>query len=123
MENQDAREKAGNLVATLEQADLIVMSSERMRRPILDMPDRFPLSAAYYRLLSSGNLCFERAYRDQRGYPVLGFKVDDQSAQETWSVYDHPTVEIYRKLSCFDAGRVEAQLMESLQAKKDGSGG
>jgi hypothetical protein len=126
MEYPDTPAKAHHLAATLDQADLVVMSSERMRRPILNLADRFPLSAAYYRLLSSGALCFERAYRDQRGYPVLGRKVNDQSAQETWSVYDHPTVEIYRKIACFDAKRVEAQLMESVprtDQKKDSNGG
>lgn len=114
MEFPDTPEKAHKLAATLDQADLVVISSERMRKPILALADHFPLSSAYYRLLASGGICFERAYRDQRGYPVLGHKFNDEAAQETWSVYDHPTVEIYRKLACFDVKRVEAQLVDAL---------
>ncbi|MER8956528.1 hypothetical protein NKH98_28215 [Mesorhizobium sp. M0833] len=114
LEAPDNEEKAAKIAKLLDQADLVILSSERMRKPITALASRFPMTSAYYEMLGSGELCFERVYRDQRGYPVLGFAFSDRSAQEPWSVYDHPTVEIYRKLGCYERQRTQSRLIQAL---------
>lgn len=72
------------------------------------------MSTAYYAMLADGSLCFEPIYRSKVGYPVAGFRFDDTDVQEPWSVYDHATVEIYRKQPCFDGKKVETTLLQAL---------
>lgn len=110
----DNAEKAHTIATRLAGADVLAISSERMRKPILALGERFPMTTRYYRMLASGELCFELVYQNKPGYTVLGQRFDDSWAQEPWSIYDHPQVEIYRKLDCYDAGKVEAALLQAL---------
>lgn len=114
IEAPDNAEKARNIAQRLGAADFLAISSERFRKPILALSKRFPMTGAYYRLLAEGKLCFEQVKAQPSAYPVLGFKLDDRGAQEPWSVYDHPTVEIYRRLGCYDAGETERLLLQAL---------
>lgn len=118
LEYPDDEQKARNIAGRLDQADYLIVSSDRMRKPILALSERFPLTTAYYGMLASGDLCFERIYERRPGYRVLGVTLDDSDAQETWTVYDHPSVEIYRKTGCYDREQTERRL---LQALKNGS--
>jgi hypothetical protein len=114
IEAPDSPEKARNMAKRLGEADMLVISSERFRKPMLALSERFPMTAAYYRLLARGELCFEPVYSDPSTYPLVRFDLDDRWAQEPWSVYDHPTVEIYRKLPCYDAVETERRLLQAL---------
>jgi hypothetical protein len=116
LEYPDSADKARGIAEGLAQADVLAMSSERMRKPILALSNRFPMSAAYYRLLAAGELCYGVIYEDRSAYPLLGLRLDDTGAQEPWTVYDHPSVTIYKKLPCFNQTDVEAKLIAALPA-------
>lgn len=114
LEIPDSAEKAKAIAARLATADLLAISSERIRKPILALGDKFPMTTEYYRMLASGALCFQLIYENKPGYTVLGQRFDDGGAQEPWSVYDHPEVQIYRRLDCYDPQKVEAALLQAL---------
>jgi len=116
LEVPDSAEKAHAIATRLGAADVLVISSERLRKPILALSSRFPMTSAYYRMLADGELCYELVYENKPGYTVLGQRFDDGGAQEPWSVYDHPQVEIYRKLDCYDARQVESALLQALKS-------
>lgn len=104
-------EKAARIAALLATADLLVESSARMSATIPRIPAHRPIAAAFYRLRDSGNLCYEEVARFTRGIPILGlFEINDSWAQEPWTVYDHPTVRLFRRLPCFDEAAIEAAL-------------
>lgn len=117
LEYDDGRDKAKNIAERLGAADLLAISSERIRKPLIALAERFPMMPVYYSMLSSGELCYDLVFKLRPGYEVLGYSFDDSAAQEPWSVYDHPTVEIYRRLPCYDAARVEKRLLDALPAK------
>jgi hypothetical protein len=119
LELPDTADKAAHMVATLDKSDLVVISSGRFRDHMPRLPARFPLTTAYYTALSEGDLCFKAVLALKPGYRVLGFTLDDSSAQEPWTVYDHPTVEIFRKLPCFDAGNARALFERALAGSTD----
>jgi YYY domain-containing protein len=86
------------LASTLEQVDYIVLSSDRVAGSIPRLPWRYPVTAEYYRLLESGQLGFQLVY-ESRSMPQLGpLRIDDLHADESFTVYDHPRVRIYRKV-------------------------
>lgn len=100
----------GRIAAALDEAEYLTISSGRQLEVMPRLPERFPTVTNYYAVLLSGRLCFERVLYLDRGYPLPFFPFDDRFAQEPWRVYDHPIVQIWRKLPCFDRAEAERLL-------------
>ncbi len=106
-ENADKRSK---LEGVLDQSQYIVMSSRRLIGSIPRLPERYPLATTYYRLLESNELGFQLAARFQVE-PSLGpLKFDDSNAQEDFTVYDHPLVEVWQKRPDYSSAAMRQQL-------------
>lgn len=102
----DTTAKARRLADILGEADYLAVSSGRQRDAMSGLPDRFPMTAAYYAALSGGDLCYQSVLRLDRGYPLMGIRLNDLWAQEPWRVYDHPVVEVFRRQPCFDSAKI-----------------
>lgn len=106
----DNPDKLNRMVENLTQADYIVLSSNRLYDSIPRLPMRYPMTSRYYELLFSGRLGFERV-KEFTSYPTfLGIQIPDQAAEESFSVYDHPRVQIFQKTAAFDAAKVRKEL-------------
>ena len=111
----DTPEKLNWMVDNLAKADYIVLSSNRLYDSIPRLPVRYPLASRYYELLFRGELGFDRI-KDFTAYPrLLGIQLPDQSAEESFSVYDHPRVQIYQKTAAFNADQVREKLGQGIQ--------
>ncbi|RJR25947.1 hypothetical protein C4578_00590 [Candidatus Microgenomates bacterium] len=80
------------LLLSLEKSDYIFVPSRRIFANHQRLTERFPLTAKYYQLLFSGKLGFVKI--KEISYNPLIF---DEMAEETFSVFDHPTIRIYKK--------------------------
>jgi uncharacterized membrane protein len=81
----------------LRQADYLVISSNRFYGWLPRLRDRYPITNRYYDLLFAGELGFELA-KTFTSYPRLdGLAFNDDHADESFTVYDHPKVLIFRK--------------------------
>ena len=110
----DTPDKLNWMVDNLTQADYIILSSNRLYGSIPRLPMRYPMTTRYYELLFSGNLGFERI-KDFTSYPSLfGIQIPDQSAEESFSVYDHPRVQIFKKTAAFNPEQVRRLLSEGI---------
>jgi YYY domain-containing protein len=106
----DNPDKLNWMVENLTQANYIILSSNRLYDSIPRLPVRYPLTSRYYQLLFSGELGFERI-KEFTSYPTfLGISIPDQSAEESFSVYDHPRVQIFQKTAAFDPQLVRQKL-------------
>lgn len=95
------------LLEQIDQADVIVLSSNRVYDSIRRMPMRFPALIRYYHALFSGELGF-RLVADIHSYPsIAGIPIPDQGAEEAFSVYDHPRILIFQKTPDFSSKRAE----------------
>ena len=85
------------LARHLDRADYIFVPSRRIWANYLKFPERFPKTNQYYNSLFSGELGFEKLaeFRSQPG--LLGVKIDDEFAEESFTVFDHPVIRIYRR--------------------------
>lgn len=102
--------KRRQLIATLDAASVIVLSSNRLYGSIPRAPWRYPLSRLYYELLFGNQLGFqlEKVFTS---YPRIGsLEVADDDAEEAFTVYDHPKVLIFRKTSEYSHDRVKTLL-------------
>ncbi|MCR4405353.1 MAG: DUF2298 domain-containing protein [Anaerolineae bacterium] len=98
MYEEDTRQKYELLRDRLQQADYIVLSSNRLYRTIPRLPQRYPMSTRYYELLFSGQLGFEKV-AEFTTYPRLGpVTIPDDAADESFTVYDHPKPIIFKKV-------------------------
>ena len=110
----DNPDKLNWMVDNLTQADYIILSSNRLYDSIPRLPMRYPLTTRYYELLFSGKLGYERV-KEFTSYPsLLGIQIPDQSAEESFSVYDHPRVQIFKKTAAFNPDEVRRLLGEGI---------
>ncbi len=93
----DTAAKREQLLAVLDEADAVVLASQRGVGSICRVPDAYPLTSEYYHLLFSGALGFRPAATFQRRIGFGPLSVSDLAAEEALSVYDHPPVWIFVK--------------------------
>jgi YYY domain-containing protein len=110
----DTPDKLNWMVENLTQADYIILSSNRLYDSIPRLPMRYPLTTRYYQLLFNEKLGFERV-KEFTSYPtILGLQINDQNAEESFSVYDHPRVQIFKKTAAFNPEEVRRLLGEGI---------
>lgn len=70
------------------------------------LPQIFPKTANFYAALFDGKLGFTKI-KEFTSYPMIqlgpqsgGFKLEfpDEKAEETWSVFDHPVIRVFKKM-------------------------
>ncbi len=109
--DDDTPQKAASLAQTLAQADAVVLSSPRLYPDSIPrLPERYPLTNRYYQLLFAGKLGFHLAAVFQNSPHLFGVSFDDSGADESYFVFDHPTVHIFLP----DATRPTAAQLEQL---------
>jgi len=113
MYEPDTRAKFDNIRRVLREADYILISTNRLYRTIPRLPERYPVSTEYYRLLFAGELGFE-PIQVFSSYPRLGgWEVVDDEADESFTVYDHPKAIVFAKVRDLSDAEFEALLAEA----------
>ncbi len=127
----DNEAKLARFQEMLDKADYIFITSNRQWGTIPRVPERYPLTTAYYRallgcppaedLLRCYRLAEPGMYEGQLGfelvqtftsYPSLAlpagdvWQINDQFAEEAFTVYDHPKVMIFRKTADYSPAQV-----------------
>jgi len=112
--DEDGPEKLAQVVGLLDEADAVILSSNRLYGSIPRLPMRYPMTVRYYQSLFNGTLGFEKA-AEFTSYPSLfGLEFPDRGAEEPFTVYDHPQVQIYRKTATFSRERAREILGEGV---------
>lgn len=106
----DTSEKWQTINNQLSETDYIIIASNRLYTPLTKLTDckKLPAGRCYtqtaqhYNKLFDGSLGFKKA-AEFSTLPQLSifnfqFSIDDSSADESFTVYDHPKVMIYKKL-------------------------
>lgn len=133
----DNADKLARFLTSLDQADFLFISSNRQWGTVTRVPERYPLSTAYYRALLGcppdkdvvwcyrvaepgmfkGALGFELVQVFE-SYPNLGdVQVNTQFAEEAFTVYDAPKVMIFQKTGQYDSAAVR-QLLGAVDLTK-----
>ena len=133
----DTPHKFDGLAADLARADYILFYSNRLYGTITRLPERYPVTSAYYRLLFGGELGYqlanvETAYPnlagvtlvdDTYGRPGLpkpkgqelppGLNINLGYADESFSAYDHPKGLIFENVERFDADTIRSRILDA----------
>lgn len=105
---EDTPEKRELLVQWLDEADYIILSSNRLYGSIPRLPMRYPMTTRYYEALFAGELGFDLVQEFTSRPRLLGIEIVTDYADETFTVYDHPKVLIFQKRDDFDLRQVRA---------------
>jgi uncharacterized membrane protein len=95
---EDTAEKFEILKEKLRGADFVVYSSKRIYDSVDELPERYPMTNLYYDAMWDGRLGFELAAEFTAPPQLFGWVFDDRDADESWSLYDHPQVTVFRKV-------------------------
>ena len=138
----DGEAKVDHIAQVLSSSDYIVFFSNRLYGTIPRLPDRYPVTSEYYHLLFSGQLGFQLesfftsypnllgvSFVDDTfadpGLPAPGalatFRPSPLSlnlgrADESFTVYDHPKVLVFKKHSQIPVADLRQELMDALKA-------
>jgi YYY domain-containing protein len=122
--DEDAN-KVTRFMDVLDRTEYIFITSSRQWGSLPRIPERFPLTVTYYRALigcpedKTVESCFINAQvsnvHNDYGFelvqvfenaPQLGLlKINDQGAEEAYTVYDHPKVLIFHKTADYDSAK------------------
>jgi hypothetical protein len=96
-----AEEKQRKLDNLINESDYFILLSRRVYKNSFDRPDKFPRAAEFYRRLFDGSLGYKKIYE-----PIMpsAFILRPSSLlfpEETFEVFDHPTILIFRKVNTF----------------------
>lgn len=88
----------------LQQADYLIIASNRLYTPLQkltncqDLPPGkcYSVTAQYYQDLFSGKLGYSQVAEFTSFPSLFGLSINDQSADESFTVYDHPKVIIFK---------------------------
>ncbi len=85
----------------LNKSDYLILSSNRGFGSIPTVPERYPRMTRFYKDLFAGELAYKKI-KEFSSYPSLTYfgipiTIPDGIADESFSVYDHPQVLIFKK--------------------------
>jgi YYY domain-containing protein len=126
----DVEEKRQMLIDNLDRADYVIIQSQRRIWSVCRMPAVYPMTMEYYRALFDGRLGFELVQTFQHPFafgplvvsdlagsvswnaePELPmFNLNPLAAEESFSVYDHAPVWIFKKMDGYSTADVESIL-------------
>ncbi len=98
--DQDAPEKWQKMNTLLANADYYILSSNRAWGSMPTVPEKYPLMNIFYKELFGGKRGFTKV-KEFTSYPSLTylgipFELNDDWAEEAFTVYDHPKVLIFK---------------------------
>ena len=93
---KDSSEKTEILVDNLRSADYLVFSSPRFWKNIPKDSEGYPISSEYYEAIFDGRLGYERVFEINKYPSLFGIDIPDNLSEETFKVFDHPRVLIFK---------------------------
>jgi hypothetical protein len=103
MYDADNAAKVEYLAANLSSSSYLIFNSRRLYGTLIHLTDKYPLTSRYYKLLFAGKLGY-REVAQFTSYPaIFGLTINDDASEETFQVYDHPKVIIFKDIGHFNA--------------------
>lgn len=133
----DNQEKLERFIGNLDSGDYVFITSNRQWATTTRVPERYPLTTAFYRALIGCpaekdviwcyNVAEPGMFQGQMGYElvktftsypeIFGHQINTQFAEEAFTVYDAPKVLIFKKTDAYNTSNVRA-ILEKVDLSK-----
>lgn len=108
--DQDTPAKMQRLAREVASANFIALQTKRLYGATTQASARFPLTSNFFYLLFAGDLGYE-ILADFTSRPTLfGLELPSELADESFSVYDHPKVLVFRNQRHLSATEIEERI-------------
>jgi len=85
------------LAQKLKENEYFLILSRKVFQNRLKNPDLFPNSASFYDNLFQNRSEFVKIYESENPFQIFGIKIDDNNSEESFQVYDHPQLLLFKK--------------------------
>jgi hypothetical protein len=107
----DSREKAEEMAKQLASSDYLVFATRRVYATVGVHPEIYPNSARYFQLMLHEELGYVKE-KEFAVYPHLfGITINDDASEETFQVYDHPKVMIFKNNGKFSQEQLTKMIL------------
>ncbi|PID57991.1 hypothetical protein CSB45_04685 [candidate division KSB3 bacterium] len=108
----DCEQKIRTIAEQLHESEVVVLATRRVYASILRVPERYPLTSNYYKLLFDGSLGFQPVEPFTNAPVLFGITFNDDLADESFSVYDHPKTILFRKTEQLSSNELYELMMQ-----------
>ncbi len=102
--DEDNAAKKNYYADKLVTGDFIVLSTRRMWATMPRLGEKYPLTKLFYQRLLDGSLGYKEVGRFTSYPQLFGVSVNDDGAEESIQVFDHPTVLIFQNVAHYSNG-------------------
>lgn len=106
--------KIRRLARELATGDYVAFQTKRLYGAVTMAPDKYPLTNNLFYLLFAGDLGYELVYEHASRPGLFGIEFPDELADESFTVYDHPKVLIFRNRDRLDEGEIFRRVMSGV---------
>lgn len=100
----DNQQKLNYFATKLAQGDYLVLCTRRLWGTLIHRQDKYPLTSKYYKMLFNGSLDYTMVAKFSSSPRFFRWEINDDGAEETFQVYDHPTVLIFKNNHRLNSG-------------------
>jgi len=98
----------------LSKGDYLIIASSRLWKQIEKNPSKYPYTSEYYKKLFDEQLGY-KLVKKFTSYPKIGpIEISDESAEETFQVFDHPTIYIFQNVDRFNKDKLFDMLYKNI---------
>jgi YYY domain-containing protein len=113
----DTPSKIAGISSELAAAEYVVFPTKRVYGSVTRAPEKFPLTSRYFFEFFAGDLGYTLV-EDFSSRPTLfGLEIPDELADESFTVYDHPRVLIFRNTGRLAASEIEKRIVNGAPSR------
>jgi 4-amino-4-deoxy-L-arabinose transferase-like glycosyltransferase/DNA-binding beta-propeller fold protein YncE len=114
----DTPEKMSQICRELSAAEYAVFQTKRIYGSVTRAPEKFPLTTRYFYRLFAGDLGFTLTQEFASRPALLGIEIPDELADESFSVYDHPKVLVFRNTGHLSPAVIEQRVLAGAPSRR-----
>lgn len=104
--DNEFNEKAQYYADKLSTGNYVILVTRRLYGTLIFLPKEYPTTSTYYKKLFNGQLGYKKV-AEFSSYPNLfGISINDDASEESFQVYDHPKILIFKNISHFTKQRL-----------------
>lgn len=107
----DVPSKVPTLSEKLANADYLILPTQRHPGSIPRLPLKYPYSTNFYRLMFADALGYKLVQTFKVRPGIGAFEYNDDLADESFSVYDHPKVSVFQNIEKLDSKEIAARIL------------
>ena len=114
----DTPEKISEICRNLAASEYAVFQTKRIYGSVTRAPEKFPLTTRYFYRLFAGDLGFTLTNEFASRPALFGVEIPDELADESFSVYDHPKVLIFRNTGHLSPAVIEGRVLAGTPSRR-----